>query len=62
MPPEKVNMNCNRCGKEIPAEKAHTHKGKSMCEDYFMYIGLFPLEHTGQHKKLFYIKDTKRHR
>ena len=53
-------MKCDRCNKEITEEQVYTHQGKILCESCRMQLGLFPLGHTGQHKKAFYIKDRKR--
>ena len=52
-------MECRRCGKELTEEQVYSAKGKPMCEHCAMHVGLFPLGHTGPHKKLFYIKDRK---
>jgi hypothetical protein len=54
-------MDCFRCDKEIAEGEIYTHKGQPMCEDCLMYIGLFPLEHSGQYRSLFHIKDSNRH-
>ena len=54
------NINCSRCGKEISRKEACTSQGKLMCEVCALRAGLFPLGHTGQLKKSFYIKDRKR--
>ena len=56
----KPKINCSRCGKEITKNIAYIHQGKTMCEDCAMHMGLFPLGHTGQLKKSYYIKDRKR--
>ena len=55
----KPRKKCIRCRKEIPEEKTYSHQGKILCEDCALQAGLFPLGHTGQHKKSFYIKDRK---
>jgi hypothetical protein len=60
MSASKEYIKCRRCGKEMPWEKAYTHRGKLMCEDCALQAGLFPLGHTGQLKKSYYIKDRKR--
>ena len=60
MSASEVNINCSRCSKGITRKEAYVHQGKLMCEDCALQTGLFPLGHTGQLKKSFYIKDRKR--
>lgn len=52
-------MKCHRCGKEINKEQIYTREGRKLCEDCYLHTGLFPLGHTGQYRKIFYIKDRK---
>ena len=54
-------MHCSRCDKELEESEFHTHKGRPICEDCLIRIGLFPLEHTGQHRRLFHTKDSKKY-
>ncbi|MFC1941595.1 hypothetical protein ACFLWU_00035 [Chloroflexota bacterium] len=53
-------MKCDRCGEEITEVQVYEYDGKKLCEDCRIHVGLYPLGHTGQQQKAFYIKDRKR--
>jgi len=37
---ERVKMNCDRCGHEIPEGESYTYRGETLCEDCYLDIRL----------------------